>query len=195
MKSESEDVKIEMRGNVPPANNVNDAVVQEWEGCIRGNKITQRSERRRQIGKILPLLLTGEKGLRNHDYYEPAVVSLGPYHHNRHDLSAAENYKLITVEEYRLSCGSSSMVSLYNKVFEVVHDARKFYIDGLFLRIIFLYFLNYFHDILYILSIHFIYFIILFVWDHFTRLSLICADLYKRVTTFSSTGRSHMEEL
>ncbi|KAL4588661.1 hypothetical protein LXL04_001553 [Taraxacum kok-saghyz] len=130
MKSESEDVRIEMRGNVPPANNVNNAVVQEWEGCMRGNEITQRSERRRQIGKVPPLLLKGEKGLKNREYYQPAVVSLGPYHHNRHDLSAAENYKLITLEEYRLSCGNSSMVSLYNKVFEVVHDARKFYIDG-----------------------------------------------------------------
>ena len=66
---------------------------------------------------------------------------------------------------------------------------------GSFLFIILAYFLNHFHDILYIFSMHFVYFIILLVWDNFTRLSLICADLYKRVTTLLSIGGSHFDDL
>lgn len=42
---------------------------------------------------------------------------------------------------------------------------------------------------------HFICFIASLVWDNFTRLSLICADLCKRVMTFLSTNISHMEGL
>ncbi|KAI7754316.1 hypothetical protein M8C21_009058 [Ambrosia artemisiifolia] len=44
-------------------------------------------------------------------------------------LLAAEKYKLITLEEFSLSC-DKSMCVLYNKVFEVVEDARNCYIDG-----------------------------------------------------------------
>ncbi|GJX50329.1 UPF0481 protein-like protein, partial [Tanacetum coccineum] len=66
---------------------------------------------------------------RNSEYYEPAVISFGPYHHNRADLTQAEKYKLITLEEYRLSNGKT-MGLLYNKVLEVVEDARNCYIDG-----------------------------------------------------------------
>ncbi|XP_023741163.1 UPF0481 protein At3g47200 [Lactuca sativa] len=128
--SESEDVKIEIRGNQPqPANKPNDTIVREWEVSIQGNETTQRPERKRKMEKVPPLLLKGEKGGRNRQYYAPAVVSLGPYHHKRDDVAAAEKYKLITLEEYRLSCEKTTD-SLYNKVFEVVHDARKCYIDG-----------------------------------------------------------------
>ncbi|KAI3782608.1 hypothetical protein L2E82_12660 [Cichorium intybus] len=130
LMSESEVVKIEMRDIEQPANNVNKVVVSEWYGCIRGNQITQLSERNRQIEKVPPLLLKGPNGQRNREYYEPAVVSLGPYHHGRDNLAAAEKYKLVTLDEFRLSSGRHSMVSLYNKVLEVVHDARKCYIDG-----------------------------------------------------------------
>ncbi|KAL7586250.1 hypothetical protein Lser_V15G38672 [Lactuca serriola] len=127
--SESEDVRIEIQDNQPATNNVNHNVVREWVVCIQGNETTQRFERKRQMEKVPPLLLKGEKGGRNRRYYEPSVVSLGPYHHKREDLIAAEKYKLITLEEYRLRC-KKTMDSLYNKVFEVVYDARKCYIDG-----------------------------------------------------------------
>ncbi|KAI3514391.1 hypothetical protein L1887_12757 [Cichorium endivia] len=131
LMSESEVVKIEMPDIKQPANNVDKVVVSEWYDCIRGNKITQRSERNRQIEKVPPLLLKGPNGQkRNQEYYEPAVVSIGPYHHGRDDLAAAEKYKLITLDEFRLSCEQHSMVSLDDKVFEVVNDARKCYIDG-----------------------------------------------------------------
>lgn len=111
------------------ASNNRDGVVWEWEGSIRGNEITLRYELKRQIHKVPPLILKSEKGVRNREFYEPLVVSLGPYHHKRHDLAVAEKYKFITLQEYRLSSGKT-MELLYEKVFEVIHDARKCYIDG-----------------------------------------------------------------
>ncbi|XP_052622991.1 UPF0481 protein At3g47200 [Lactuca sativa] len=128
--SESEDVRIEMRGNLSePADNVNHGYAREWEFCIQKYETVQRLERKRKIEKVPPLLLKGEKGERNRQCYEPMVISLGPYHHKRDDLAAADKYKLITLEEYCLSC-KKTMDLLYNKVFEVVQDARKCYVDG-----------------------------------------------------------------
>ncbi|MFS7943301.1 hypothetical protein Hanom_Chr06g00498681 [Helianthus anomalus] len=97
--------------------------------CLRGKEATNDYKRQRHIQKVPPLLLEGEKGQRNRDCYEPAVVSLGPYHHkSRIHFAQAEKYKHITLKEYSLSTGET-IDSLYN-VFEVVHDARKCYIDG-----------------------------------------------------------------
>ncbi|CAI9271192.1 unnamed protein product [Lactuca saligna] len=128
--SESEDVRIEMHSNQSePADNVNHGYAREWEFCIQQYETVQISERKRKMEKVPPLLLKGEKGARNRQCYEPAVISLGPYHHKRDDLVAAEKYKLITLEEYCLIC-KNTMDSLYNKVFEVVQDARKCYVDG-----------------------------------------------------------------
>ncbi|KAJ9548064.1 hypothetical protein OSB04_020607 [Centaurea solstitialis] len=125
--SESDDVRIKVSSN-QPANN-NDRIQEEWKRCLLGKNTTQPPERDRRIDKVPPLLIKGEKGRRNQEYYEPAIVSLGPYHHNRPDLARAEKYKLITLEEYSKSRGKK-IDYLYNKVFEVVHEARKCYIDG-----------------------------------------------------------------
>ncbi|KAI7754329.1 hypothetical protein M8C21_009071 [Ambrosia artemisiifolia] len=125
--SESENVKIEIDDN----NRINDnvQVAKEWYSCLIGNKVTKRYERQRNIEKVPLLLLKGEKGHRNREFYEPAVVSLGIYHHNRTELAHAEKYKLITLEEFSLSCRKTTGY-LYNKVFEVVEEARNCYIDG-----------------------------------------------------------------
>ncbi|KAI3801323.1 hypothetical protein L1987_29427 [Smallanthus sonchifolius] len=122
---ENEDVRIEIRGNIPDNNKI--GVIKEWEGCLRSNEVTKRYNRQRHIDRVPPLLLKGKRGIRNREYYEPAVVSLGPYHHNQPELARAENYKLITLEEFRLSC-DKTIGFLYNKVSEVVQDARNCYI-------------------------------------------------------------------
>ncbi|KAJ0566765.1 hypothetical protein HanPSC8_Chr06g0248771 [Helianthus annuus] len=125
--TESEYVMVEMTDNQVSNNNIVN-VIKEWEGCLKGKEIT--NTRQRHIEKVPPLLLEGERGRRNREYYEPVVVSLGPYHYkSRIRFAQAEEYKLITLEEYGLSTGRT-MYALYNKVFEVVHDARKCYIDG-----------------------------------------------------------------
>ncbi|KAD3068351.1 hypothetical protein E3N88_36231 [Mikania micrantha] len=126
--SESEDVvRIEMHGKNPVNNN--NVVVNEWQSCLIGKEATKRNNRQRHIERVPPLLLKGERGARNQAYYQPAVVSLGPYHHNQPELAQAEKYKLITLEEFGLSC-NKTMGFLYNKVFQVVDDARKCYIGG-----------------------------------------------------------------
>ncbi|KAJ9548068.1 hypothetical protein OSB04_020611 [Centaurea solstitialis] len=125
--SESDDVGIDIPSKLLV--NDNDGIVKEWERCLRGKEITQPLQRHRRIDKLPPLLIKGEKGRRNQQYYEPAVVSLGPYHHDRPDLAQAEKYKLITLKEFSFSIGRK-IDYLYNKVFEVVHEARKCYIDG-----------------------------------------------------------------
>ncbi|KAI3742255.1 hypothetical protein L1987_59935 [Smallanthus sonchifolius] len=125
--TENEHVRIEIRGNIPDNNKI--GVIKEWEGCLTGKEVTKRYDRQRHIDRVPPLLLKGKRDSRNREYYEPVVVSLGPYHHNRTELAQAENYKLITLEEFRLSC-NKTMGFLYNKVSEVVQDARNCYIDG-----------------------------------------------------------------
>ncbi|KAJ0737831.1 hypothetical protein HanLR1_Chr06g0211331 [Helianthus annuus] len=126
--TETEDVMVEIPDN-QLINNNNIDVIGEWVGCIRGKEITRDYKRQRHIQKVPPLLLQSEKGRRNREYYKPAVVSLGPYHYKQTRLAKAEEYKLITLEEYRLSTGET-ISSLYDKVSEVVHDARKCYIEG-----------------------------------------------------------------
>ncbi|KAJ0780180.1 hypothetical protein HanPI659440_Chr06g0234721 [Helianthus annuus] len=127
--TESEHVIVEIPVNRPVNNDNIRSVAMEWVDCLTGKATTKSNEREQHMEKVPPLLLKSEKGRRNSECYEPAVVSLGPYHHNRPALAQAEKYKLITLEEYSLSTGKT-IGTLYNMVFEVVHDARKCYIDG-----------------------------------------------------------------
>ncbi|GKC36021.1 uncharacterized mitochondrial protein-like protein, partial [Tanacetum coccineum] len=90
--SESESVRIEIPSNQPGNNN--NVVVKEWEGCLRGH---ETNKRKRYIQRVPPLLLHGVKRLRNHEYYEPAVVSLGPYHHKSTKL--AHNPRRVPLEQ------------------------------------------------------------------------------------------------
>ncbi|KAK9075868.1 hypothetical protein SSX86_004197 [Deinandra increscens subsp. villosa] len=131
-------MKMEMTGiehvmvEIPAVNHDNTSVITEWKECIKGNETTKEYyNRQRQIEKVPPSLLKSEKGRSNIECYEPAVVSLGPYHHNRTDLARAEKYKLVTLEEYSHTHNTRIPIQLlYEKVFEVVRDARKCYIDG-----------------------------------------------------------------
>uniref|UniRef100_A0A251UHW4 Uncharacterized protein n=2 Tax=Helianthus annuus TaxID=4232 RepID=A0A251UHW4_HELAN len=128
--TESDHVIVEIPYDQPVINYNNLGVVKEWQRCLTGIGISTNYTRQRHIEKVPPLLLEGERGRRNREYYEPAVVSLGPYHYkSRIRFAQAEEYKLITLEEYGLRTGKP-IALLYNMVFEVIHDARKCYIDG-----------------------------------------------------------------
>ncbi|KAI3787051.1 hypothetical protein L1987_41226 [Smallanthus sonchifolius] len=105
-----------------------DSIAKEWRSCMKGNKTIKRPARERRMEKVPGCLLQTKK--LNSECYQPAVVSLGPYHHNRKPgLAQAENYKLRTLQEFCLST-RKAIDELYNEVFKVVHDARKCYIDG-----------------------------------------------------------------
>ncbi|GKC11598.1 UPF0481 protein-like protein, partial [Tanacetum coccineum] len=121
--SESEDISIE----IPEVYNSDD-IVQEWDESTKGINTIQRNESKR-IEKLPDLLLKSEKGRRNREYYKPMVVSFGPYHHRQKDLARAEKYKRVTLEDFCSSVGKTKNF-VYNKVFEVVHEAKKCYIDG-----------------------------------------------------------------
>ncbi|KAF5802268.1 hypothetical protein HanRHA438_Chr06g0266751 [Helianthus annuus] len=125
--AESEHVVLEIPCNRPDDHICSEAM--EWVICLTGQGIAKSYEREGRMEKVPPLLLKSEKGRRNSECYEPAVVSIGPYHHNRPALARAEKYKLITLEQYCLRT-KETIKTLYNTVFEVVHDARKCYIDG-----------------------------------------------------------------
>nr|GEU44471.1 hypothetical protein [Tanacetum cinerariifolium] len=121
--SESEDISIE----IPEVYNTDD-IVQEWDESTKGINTMQRNESKR-IEKLPDLLLKSEKGRRNREYYKPMVVSFGPYHHRQKDLARAEKYKRVTLKDFCSSVGKTK-IFVYNKVFEVVHEAKKCYIDG-----------------------------------------------------------------
>ncbi|KAJ0915328.1 hypothetical protein HanPSC8_Chr06g0248601 [Helianthus annuus] len=125
--AETEHVMLEIPCNRPDDHICSEAM--EWVICLTGQGIAKSYEREGRMEKVPPLLLKSEKGRRNSDCYEPVVVSIGPYHHNRPALARAEKYKLITLEQYCLRT-KETIKTLYNTVFEVVHDARKCYIDG-----------------------------------------------------------------
>ncbi|KAL8053934.1 hypothetical protein ABFX02_05G105600 [Erythranthe guttata] len=60
--------------------------------------------------------------------YDPTIVSLGPYHHGRPDLLAADEVKYRFLD--RLTSGDSAKkTSLYNKVVEKINEIRDCYAD------------------------------------------------------------------
>nr|GEZ86327.1 hypothetical protein [Tanacetum cinerariifolium] len=121
---ESEDISIEIPVEVYNTDNI----VQEWDESTKGINTIQRNESKR-IEKLPDLLLKSEKGRQNREYYKPMVVSFGPYHHRQKDLARAEKYKRITLEDFCSSVRKTKKF-VYNKVFAVVHEAKKCYIDG-----------------------------------------------------------------
>ncbi|KAI3787052.1 hypothetical protein L1987_41227 [Smallanthus sonchifolius] len=128
METESEFVNllVEIPGTVKDKF---DSVAKEWRSCMTGDETIKRHASVRRMEKVPKCLLQTKKGRRNSECYEPAVVSLGPYHHNKLVLAQAENYKLVTLQEFCLST-RKAIDELYHEVFKVVHDARKCYIDG-----------------------------------------------------------------
>ncbi|KAH0721768.1 hypothetical protein KY290_006246 [Solanum tuberosum] len=81
---------------------------------------------RRRIQKVLPLLKMDEY---NRHEYDPKVVSLGPYHHGKTELQLAEDFKHIALEMF-VSGSSKDVAYFYNKILEVVDNARSCYVDG-----------------------------------------------------------------
>ncbi|KAL7111769.1 hypothetical protein ACP275_05G110700 [Erythranthe tilingii] len=79
-----------------------------------------RRRRRRQIHRR-PLQL-------QRSAYDPTIVSLGPYHHGRPDLLAADEVKYRFLD--RLTSGDSAKkTSLYSKVVEKIDEIRDCYAD------------------------------------------------------------------
>lgn len=76
--------------------------------------------------KVPPLL---RKKKRSKEYYDPKIVSFGPYHHGRAELRAAETIKTKVAREF-ISENGKSIEDLYIKVHKLNEYARRCYIDG-----------------------------------------------------------------
>ncbi|KAL0456092.1 UNVERIFIED_CONTAM: hypothetical protein Slati_0948400 [Sesamum latifolium] len=82
--------------------------------------------RRRKFQKVPALLLTEEK---NRQDYIPKVVSIGPYHHGKPELSLAETFKPKAVDLFVFG-GEQSRRFYYHKVLEKIGEIRRCYVEG-----------------------------------------------------------------
>ncbi|KAH7855060.1 hypothetical protein Vadar_020810 [Vaccinium darrowii] len=73
--------------------------------------------------------LTMRKDETTKGYFDPRVVSIGPYHHGKEELQMVERIKPIVAELFILSSGRS-MDEFRNHVLEIVDDARSCYLEG-----------------------------------------------------------------
>ncbi|KAL2230459.1 UNVERIFIED_CONTAM: hypothetical protein Sindi_1640300 [Sesamum indicum] len=77
----------------------------------------------RPMHKVLPLMLKG-----NTEHYIPVVVSMGPYHHGKPELSLAEGFKPKALDLFLM--GGSDTLNLefyYDIVLEMVGEIRNCY--------------------------------------------------------------------
>ncbi|KAL0377213.1 UNVERIFIED_CONTAM: hypothetical protein Scaly_0838900 [Sesamum calycinum] len=81
---------------------------------------------RRKFHKVPPLLLTEEK--KRQDYI-PKVVSIGPYHHGKSELSFAEAFKPTALNLF-VSGGGRTRRFYYNRVLEEIGEIRSCYEEG-----------------------------------------------------------------
>ncbi|XP_041024008.1 UPF0481 protein At3g47200-like [Juglans microcarpa x Juglans regia] len=62
----------------------------------------------------------------NKKCYVPLVISIGPYHHGKPELSVVEDHKFLLTKKYLAGTGSN-IEDVYNQVAEVAKEARECY--------------------------------------------------------------------
>ncbi|KAL5720023.1 hypothetical protein ACHQM5_012735 [Ranunculus cassubicifolius] len=62
-------------------------------------------------------------------HFEPALASIGPYHHGKTEFQMMEKLKVRAANQFISAC-SGSIDVVYSKVVEVVAEARNSYSDG-----------------------------------------------------------------
>ncbi|KAK2995067.1 hypothetical protein RJ640_028237 [Escallonia rubra] len=121
-KKLSETIKIDV-GN-------DSLAIKEWEAAIGGkqtNTSLLNNKNRNIIHKISPLLRTDKS---NEKEYDPVVVSLGPYHHNKGELQLAEKFKPRTLQMFLDGCEGKTIDDLCERVLAMVDIARSCYVEG-----------------------------------------------------------------
>ncbi|KAK2978437.1 hypothetical protein RJ640_023596 [Escallonia rubra] len=107
-----------------------DRAIEEWKAAISGEqKIggVLNEKRRRIIHRISPLLRANKS---NEKEYDPVVVSLGPYHHNKGELQLAEKFKPRTLRMFLAHCFNKTIDDLCEVVLAMVDIARSSYVEG-----------------------------------------------------------------
>ena len=76
--------------------------------------------------KVLPRLRNSK---RSKDYFDPKIVSFGPYHHGKAELQATQKIKTKVMRKFILGHGKK-IEDLYNKVRLLNGYAKGCYVDG-----------------------------------------------------------------
>ncbi|KAA8517231.1 hypothetical protein F0562_017517 [Nyssa sinensis] len=79
-----------------------------------------------QIPKVIPQLRKHEQ---NKGFYDPQIVSIGPYHHGKPELQEGEKLKSRVAFEF-VKDSKREAHEFYNKILEVVDNARNYYLKG-----------------------------------------------------------------
>ncbi|XP_059624739.1 UPF0481 protein At3g47200-like [Cornus florida] len=96
----------------------------EWMISIMEEK--SLPPQRDKIQKVVPQL---RKGTQNNESFDPAIVSIGPYHHGRPELKEMEIFKARMARSF-VADSERDIQEFRNKILEVVSDARSCYLDG-----------------------------------------------------------------
>uniref|UniRef100_A0A7N2L5K8 Uncharacterized protein n=2 Tax=Quercus lobata TaxID=97700 RepID=A0A7N2L5K8_QUELO len=89
------------------------------------NEIEKRAQKV-TCQKVPPTLRRNE---RSKDYFDPRVISFGPYHHGKPEFQEAEMLKTNVMLEF-IANSSTSFVEFYSKVREINDYTRSCYVDG-----------------------------------------------------------------
>ncbi|KAI8562824.1 hypothetical protein RHMOL_Rhmol03G0065200 [Rhododendron molle] len=81
---------------------------------------------KRRIEKVP---LTMRKDEKTKGYFDPRVVSIGPYHHGKEELQTVERIKPIIAQLF-ISSSGRRMDEFREHILEIVDDARSCYVDG-----------------------------------------------------------------
>ncbi|KAM7505325.1 hypothetical protein LguiB_004229 [Lonicera macranthoides] len=118
----SDELSIIIQPNTPsdPCTETED----EWLQFLENGKFSDTSEKPK-IQRVPPMLRDIES---NKKCYDPVVVSIGPFHHGKPDLTPMERFKHSLTQMYAKK-SRVSVKELYKKVAEVSGEARKCYTE------------------------------------------------------------------
>lgn len=72
--------------SIEPDHHIQNETTDDWlSGIMSDHQLQESSSLGSKISRV-PKMFRDEKSSYNYDCYTPVVVSLGPYHHNAHDL-------------------------------------------------------------------------------------------------------------
>ncbi|XP_059653439.1 UPF0481 protein At3g47200-like [Cornus florida] len=96
----------------------------EWIISILKESLVASSHKR--LSKVPPQLREKEE---NKGFFDPRVVSIGPYHHGKPELKEVEKFKTKAVRAF-IDGSKVEPHVIYNKMVEVVSDVRNCYLEG-----------------------------------------------------------------
>ncbi|KAH7853293.1 hypothetical protein Vadar_000956 [Vaccinium darrowii] len=93
---------------------------------VRVDPRTEPKPRKRRIEKVP---LTMRRYEKTKEYFDPKVVSIGPYHHGKEELQMAERIKPLVAKLF-ISGSGRELDEFRKNVLEIVDEARSYYLEG-----------------------------------------------------------------